>query len=157
MDDGRGDFDFLFGRWQVQNRRLARRLVGDTTWEVFDATAEVRPILGGLGNYDALTIPRYVDGAPLNGGTVRVFDPRTRSWRIWWVDDRQCEIQPPVVGRFEGDRGSFFGDDTLGGRPIRVWFDWRRGDHTASWSQAFSADGGATWETNWEMTLTRAD
>ena len=43
-------------------------------------------------------------------------------------------------------------------RPILVRFIWS-GVTTATprWEQAFSDDGGRTWETNWVMDFTRAD
>ena len=53
--DGRVDFDFLFGEWSVQNRRLKERLRGCTEWETFPSTCRARGILGGLGNMDEST------------------------------------------------------------------------------------------------------
>ncbi len=158
--DGRHDFDFLFtgpgGHWRVRNQRLVRRLAQCTDWQEFDAVQEVRSVLGGLGNVDrfAATFP---DGLSVEGLTLRVFNPRTRLWSLYWVDDRGCELQPPVVGRFdEHGRGAFYGDDELDGKPIRVVFHWTDITPTsAHWEQAFSADGGKTWETNWRMEMTR--
>jgi hypothetical protein len=77
--DGRKDFDFLFGgRWRIHNSRLARRLDGCTEWQELDADLEARPLIGGHGNVEWLTCARFADGKPLNGATVRVFDPGTR-------------------------------------------------------------------------------
>jgi hypothetical protein len=62
-----------------------------------------------------------------------------------------------VLGSFDGDTGIFEGEDTFEGRPIRVRFVWSGVDTaTPRWEQAFSADGGKTWETNWIMEFTRA-
>lgn len=49
------------------------------------------------------------------------------------------------------------GDDIFEGRPIKVRFLWT-GMATGSprWEQAFSEDGGRTWEVNWVMDFTRA-
>jgi hypothetical protein len=53
--------------------------------------------------------------------------------------------------------GTFVADDTLDGRPIRVRFVWSRiTARSAQWEQAFSADGGASWEINWVMQFERA-
>jgi len=42
-------------------------------------------------------------------------------------------------------------------RVIRVRFVWTHaGPDACQWEQAFSPDGGASWETNWRMTFTRA-
>ena len=62
------------------------------------------------------------------------------------------------VGRFANGVGIFFADDTFEGKPIRV-----RGMFTPltprsmQWEQAFSPDGGRTWETNYVMHHTRID
>ena len=153
--DGRHDFDFLPGRWTIHNRRLVRRLQACTDWQEFEATQEARPILGGLGNIDSFSCT-FPDGKPLEGMTLRLFDPKTKQWSIYWADSRGCQLQPPVVGRFTAGRGEFFGDDVLEGKPIRVVFHWTVVDsQTARWDQAFSADGGKTWETNWYMEMKR--
>lgn len=143
------DFDFLVGRWRVEHRRLVARLVRCTEWQTFTGTCECRLVLGGAGNVDdnVLELP----GGAYRAVTVRTFDPATALWSIWWFDGRQPHrLDPPVVGRFEAGVGTFFADDQLDGTPIRVRFRWQVGA-TPRWEQAFSADGGATWETNWEM------
>ncbi|TIQ00407.1 MAG: DUF1579 domain-containing protein, partial [Mesorhizobium sp.] len=80
--DGRADFDFFLGRWNVNHRRLQKRLQGDTNWDVFGGTCEVRPILGGLGNVDDNVIE--LPGGAYRAATLRTFDPATRQWSIWW-------------------------------------------------------------------------
>ena len=72
-------------------------------------------------------------------------------WSIWWFDGRTpSELDPPVTGRFENGVGTFYSDDTFKGKPIRVRFTWSNiTAASAHWEQAFSADGGKTWETNW--------
>jgi len=89
--------------------------------------------------------------------TLRTFAPATRRWSIWWIDSRTMRLEPRVLGRFENGLGTFLGDDSLGGRPIRVRFIWSAiTPDSARWEQAFSADGGATWETNWIMDFRRS-
>ena len=153
--DGREDFDFFAGCWTVTHRRLIDRLVGDTRWEEFGGACESRPILGGLGNVDD-SIVELPAGA-YRGATLRVFNPATRLWSIWWIDGRAAHLDPPVHGRFENGVGSFLGDDVLdGGRPILVRFVWSEmTSRSARWEQAFSPDGGATWECNWTMRFGR--
>ncbi len=152
-NDGRRDFDFHMRPARIHNRRLARRLEGCTEWQEFDAKAEAQPVIGGLGNIDFFHCPDFPGGA-LEGMSIRAFDPRTRLWSIFWLDDRSCAVQPPVIGRFEAGRGEFLGDDTFAGAPIRVRYIWSDlTGQSARWEQAFSTDGGATWETNWHMFL----
>jgi hypothetical protein len=89
--------------------------------------------------------------------SLRFFDPKTRRWSIYWADSRRSGLlDPPVIGGFEGGVGIFEGDDTFEGTPIRVRFTWSRTDTPSPrWEQAFSADGGKTWETNWIADFTR--
>ena len=149
------DFDFWMGRWNVHNRRLRERLAGSNEWDEFEATSVARPILDGLGNEDEFRTE--FDGGFL-GMSFRFFDPATKRWWIYWADTRRPgELDPPVSGTFSGDTGVFEGPDVFAGRPILVRFIWS-GVTTPSprWEQAFSADGGDTWETNWVMEFTRA-
>jgi hypothetical protein len=91
--------------------------------------------------------------------TFRFFDPATRKWSIYWADSRypRLLLDPPVIGSFSGDVGVFEGDDTHEGRPVRVRYTWSEvTSPTPHWEQAFSEDGGETWETNWVAEFTRA-
>jgi hypothetical protein len=149
------DFDFWMGSWKVHNRRLRKRLVGSDEWEEFEATVVAHPILDGMGNEDEFRTDH--DGGFV-GMSFRFFDPVKERWSIYWADTRRSgELDPPVFGTFSGDTGVFKGTDIFKGRPILVRFTWS-GITTATprWEQAFSDDGGATWETNWIMEFTRA-
>jgi len=89
---------------------------------------------------------------------VRSFDAAKGTWAIWWLDHRSPHhLDVPVIGRFVNGRGEFLADDTFEGHPIKVRFLWLDTDtEHPRWEQAFSPDGGATWETNWCMRFTRA-
>jgi hypothetical protein len=156
MSDARHDFDFWIGRWHVRNERLKGRLCGSSEWETFDATANVRFLSGGLGNIDDFIVDDWRPG--FVGMTVRLFDPVHQRWSIYWADNARGVFDPPVVGGFADGVGIFEGDDQHDGTPVRVRFTWTHETPvTAQWQQAFSADGGATWETNWIMRMTRAE
>ncbi len=149
------DFDFLFGSWNIHNRRLRKRLAGSDVWDEFEATSVARPLLDGMGNEDEYRTDFY---GGFIGMSFRFFDPKTKLWSIYWADSRRCGVlEPPVFGSFSGDIGVFEGDDTFEGRPIRVRFTWS-GVTTPPlrWEQAFSEDDGETWETNWVMEFTPA-
>lgn len=150
---GERDFDFLMGSWRVHNRKLKARLQGSDEWLEFAATNVARPLLDGRGNEDEF---RTADG--FIGMSLRFHDPASERWAIYWVDNRRVTLEPPVYGRFTDGVGLFEGSDTFEGRPIRVRFIWSRTrTATPRWEQAFSEDGGRTWETNWVMDFTRAD
>jgi hypothetical protein len=154
--DGSHDFDFLYGKWRMPNHRLKARLAGSHEWADFVTCDEGQPLPGGLGNIDSLTANYWKDFV---GVTVRTYDPKTGLWRIYWVDNTFSEgvIQPPVVGKFEGNVGVFEGRDTYKGIPILVRFIWtvnpKGSEAIAKWEQAFSTDDGKTWETNWYNSL----
>ncbi len=152
-NDGRRDFDFWTGTWRIHNRRLRARLAGSNEWDEFEARGQTWPTLNGLGNRDELRTGFWPDFV---GMTFRFFDPATRLWSIHWADSRRGVLEPPVVGSFDGDTGTFYGDDIFEGKPIRVRFVWTRAPRVC-WEQAFSADGGRTWETNWTMDMTREE
>ncbi len=149
------DFDFLIGHWRVHHTRLRERLVGCQDWQEFDGTCAMRPLLGGTGNADD-NLVNLPDG-PYRAVSLRAYDANTGTWAIWWLDARHPHhIDVPVVGGFNEGIGSFFADDVISGQAVRVRFMWLD-THSASprWEQAFSPDGGKTWETNWKMRFER--
>jgi hypothetical protein len=96
-------------------------------------------------------------GGAYRAVTLRSFDLQTQTWAIWWLDGRTPHaLDVPMIGAFRDGVGTFHADDTLAGRPIRVRFLWTRTCEDApQWEQAFSADGGESWETNWVMQFNR--
>jgi NIPSNAP len=149
------DFDFLHGSWNVHNHYLKERLKHSTDWIEFDARSDVEPLLNGLGQLDRYSAVR--DGSPVEGITLRLFNPATGEWSLHWADTvRAGVLLPPMVGRFKGNVGEFFGDETVDGKPVLCRFHWTRTpDGSPHWEQALSDDGGKTWEINGIMTFTR--
>ena len=149
------DFDFLVGQWTVHHRRLKERLAGSTQWEEFAGSLMMQKLMGGYGNVDDNVIE--LPGGHYRAVGLRAFDPKTKQWAIWWLDGRDPHrLDPPVVGGFSGGIGTFYGDDVFKDRPIRVRFLWSAITATSChWEQAFSPDGGKTWETNWIMDIKR--
>lgn len=149
LEDGRRDFDFLIGSWRINNRRLRERLSGSNDWEEFTAQGSAHLLLGGLANQDDF---RVDDGSGFIGMSFRFFNPASKQWAIYWADNRQGVLQPPVYGRFVAGVGTFIGADSFAGKQILCRFIWSRTETpTPRWEQAFSEDGGTTWETNWFM------
>jgi hypothetical protein len=149
------DFDFMMGDWHVIHRRLDSRLSACTAWTTFEGTSSTRKILGGLGNVED-NVLHFPDGE-VKAAAFRSFDVHSRTWAIWWLDGRAPHrLDTPVVGRFCGTVGTFFARDTLDQRPITVRFTWRMNPgRNPVWEQAFSADDGNSWETNWVMEFVR--
>ncbi|MEV0237337.1 hypothetical protein [Nonomuraea sp. NPDC050786] len=147
------DFDFLAGRWNVANRKLVKVLAGSDVWEEFPGHSVATRHFDGGASFDEITFPTK----GFIGMTLRVFNQETRQWSIYWANSRTGVLDTrPMVGTFEGDRGEFYGEETHEGRPVRCRFIWTvHGPDAARWEQAFSADDGQTWETNWTMDFSR--
>jgi hypothetical protein len=151
---GASDFNFLVGTWHVRHRRLREQLVGSDEWEVFEGMTVDRTVLAGMGNVDENTMERA--SGHREGMTVRLYDPATQLWSLYWSDSVQGVLQPPVVGRFTDGRGEFYSRETIGGQSIICRFIWSDITSTSCrWEQAFSINGGKTWEVNWIMEFTR--
>jgi hypothetical protein len=153
---GLHDFDFFVGEWRTHSRRLKERLAGSTEWEEFEGTIVSRRLMEGFANVDD-TVFNTPEGI-YRGVAPRAYDPKTGQWAIWWIDGRNPfgNLDPPLKGRFVNGIGTFYGDDTLRGKPIKMRFTWSHITRTsARWEQAFSPDGGKTWETNWQQRLER--
>ena len=143
-------FAFLNGDWHVRHRKLTHRLASAASWYEFDGTCRAWEILDGAGNVDDNVL--HDPKGTYRAATMRMLDPSSGIWSIWWFDPRVAELGPPVRGRFHGDQGTFLGNDQLDGRAILVRFQWTiQSPRQALWEQAFSSDDGARWETNWIM------
>jgi hypothetical protein len=154
--DGRADFDFFMGRWNVQHRRLRERLKGSSSWEEFSGTSIARPLLGGLGNIDENIMERA--SGRLEGTSIRFYNPLSQQWSIYWADSVNVMLQPPMIGGFLQGRGEFYDQELFEGRAIFCRFIWSDiTARTCRWEQAFSEDGGASWEVNWIMEFTRQE
>jgi hypothetical protein len=146
-----GDFDFLVGRWQVRRRALRERLKGSTEWIEAEHTLSGRTHLNGLVSVDE----NHFAALGSSGLTFRAYDVAAKEWVIHWIDSRYGRLgDAPLRGRFTGGDGLFYADDEWEGTPIRCRYLWTGiTAGSARWEQAFSTDGGATWETNaiWEL------
>ncbi|MFL6248082.1 MAG: hypothetical protein ACJ74H_18810 [Thermoanaerobaculia bacterium] len=151
---GNHDFDFLFegeANWRVHNRRLREPLAGSSEWVEFDSTYVARPIWGGaahMDEYEALHTP----WGEIHGMTLRLYDEQSGQWAIYWANRNKGRLDPPMYGAWKDGHGEFYDQELFRGRMVYVRFLWfHETEHTARWEQAFSDDGGKTWETNWIM------
>jgi hypothetical protein len=152
--DGRADFDFLVGRWNVHHRQLQEWLKGSTAWDEFEGTVVDRKVLGGLGHTRDFVLER-ASGTLLALATC-YFDPRTQLWSLYWADSINGIQLPPAIGKFTDGRGEFYDHEVFGNQAIFSRFIWSEiTENTCRFEQAFSVDGGRSWETNWIMKFTR--
>lgn len=152
--DPRHDFDFLDGRWFARSRRLTRPLdPAADEWEAFESVHDGVRLPGGFGVADDFRIPSRPD---FIGLALQLYDATTGQWQAYWY--RNGVLTASLAGHFAGGVGTFEGPDTHDGRPIRTRYTWSRiTPRSARWEQAYSADGGHTWETNWVMDYRRAE
>jgi hypothetical protein len=152
--DGQHDFDFEIGSWKTHVSRLLKPLTGSTTWVEYDGTTVVRKVWEGRANLVELD----VDGPAghIEGLSLRLYNPESRQWNLNFSNSKVGTLSPPSIGEFKNGRGEFLSQETLDGRDILVRFV--ISDITANsvrFEQAFSADGGKTWEPNWIAVDTR--
>ena len=142
------DFDFLVGHWNVRHRRLTAHFVGSTSWEEFTGTTASTSVLGGTGNVADNVFNRST--GIVRGLGISAMDISSGEWFSWWLNGGSLpSIDPPLRGRFFQGVGTFAGNDTLDGKPIRVRVQWSKITKNAfRWEQAYSADEGNTWEVN---------
>ncbi|MER8185696.1 hypothetical protein [Kitasatospora sp. NPDC094015] len=146
------DFDFLAGSWDVANRWRTDFLDPSSAWEEFPAVSRGTRHFDGAASFDEIEFPTK----GFAGLTLRLYDPAREEWSLYWSSRRTGTLFQPVVGRFTDGRGEFHGEDTYAGRPILARFLWSGiTERSARWEQAFSADGGDSWVTNWTMEFSR--
>ena len=155
LRDGSHDFDWEIGNWTTELRYLPEPLTGSDRWVEYRGTSEVRPVLGGRANLVELSVESA--GGRIEGLSLRLYNPETRQWTLNFAGAASGVLSPPVTGAFDADgRGMFYGVDTVRGRTVLVRFVISEVTaNSARFEQAFSDDGGATWESNWLAVDTR--
>jgi hypothetical protein len=152
--DGQHDFDFEIGAWKTHLSRLLHPLTGSTTWIKLEGTSVVRKVWNGRANLVELE----VDGPTghIEGLSLRLYNPESHQWSLNFANSNSGTLGQPTIGGFKNGRGEFFDQESFNGRTIlvrNVWSDIT--PNSCRFEQAFSDDGGKTWEVNWIATDTR--
>lgn len=152
--DGQHDFDFEIGTWKTHVKRLAQPLSDSTTWVEYQGTSVVQKLWDGGANLVMLDVtgPK----GRIEGVSLRLYNPESRQWSLNFANRGVGVLDKPTIGQFNNGRGEFYSQDIFNGRAILVRFI--ISDITADsarFEQAFSDDGGKTWEVNWIATDTR--
>lgn len=151
------DFDFLQGHHSVYHRKLKERLSGCTEWIDIEGLKMTEKILGGIGNVEKHYF-NQPEGKPFEVVALRLFNPSTRLWSVYWADSHSGTLDPPLQGSFDGNLGVFFGIDYHLGEEVLVQFQYDRTNRKEPiWGQAFSNDQGVTSEWNWFMFYKKRD
>jgi hypothetical protein len=154
LPDGQHDFDWQLGTWKIHMSRLQHPLTGSTTWTELDGTVVVRKVWDGRANLAEIV----ADGPSghLEFLSMRLYDPASHQWSLNFANTKGGTVGVPLIGEFKKGRGEFYDQEPFNGRTIlvRFVFEVLTADATRD-EQAFSADGGKTWEVNWINTQTR--
>jgi hypothetical protein len=152
--DGQHDFDFEIGNWTTHVSRLLHPLTGSTTWVAMEGTTVVRKVWDGRANLVELEVDG--PGGHFEGLSLRLYNPRSHQWSLHFSNASDGTLAVPTIGQFRDGRGEFYSQETLGGRAIFVRFVITPlTPNSIRFEQAFSNDGGKTWEVNWIATDTR--
>jgi len=157
LPDGRHDFDFEVGTWKAHVRTLVHRLSAANDWEELDGTVVTRslPMLEGW-NESEMRVDSPTTHRRIEILAVRCYNPSSRQWSIYGSSVRTGVFDPPVVGQFSSGHGEFYGSDMWEGRAVTVRYMWQSVSRDKThFEQAFSQDGGKTWEVNWIYDGTR--
>ena len=152
--DGQHDFDFEIGTWKTQLSRLRRPLSGSTEWVEYEGTTVVRKVWNGRANLVELDVEG--PAGRIEALSLRLYNPETLKWSLNFSNSATGTMSPPTIGEFRNGRGEFYNQETFNGRDILVRFFISDITPTSCYfEQAFSDDGGKTWEVNWKATDTR--
>ena len=152
--DGQHDFDFEMGTWKIHLSRLAHPLAGSSSWVEFDGTSVTRKVWSGRSNLEEFEADS--PSGHIEGLTLRLYNPQSRQWSIYWANGKDATLGQPMIGQFKNGRGEFFDQEPWNGKAIFVRYVWSEITATsAHFEQSFSDDGGKTWEVNWITDQTR--
>ena len=154
--DGQHDFEFAIGTWKTRISRLQHPLSGSTTWTKVEGTVVVRKIWDGRANLEE--IEGDSSGGHFEGLTLRLYNPQSHQWNLYWANSNDGVLGQPMIGEFNNGRGVFYDQEFFNGRAIfarNLYFDITPNSYR--FEQAFSNDGGKTWEPNFTAALTREE
>ncbi len=152
--DGQHDFDPILGSWKFELKRRMHPMTGSNTWVDLSGTGVCYKIWDGRAQLDTVEL----DGSTghIEGLTLRLYDPTSREWRLYWANSRIGILDPPQVGKFKDGHGDFYTQDTINGKTLLIRYDWTKLTTSAPhFEQSFSDDGGKTWEVNFITDQTR--
>jgi hypothetical protein len=152
--DAQRDFDFHIGTWRTHVRRLQRPLSDSQAWVEYQGTTLVRKVWDGRANLVELVAEG--PAGRIEVLSLRTYNPLTKQWSLNVAGSNDGVLSPPMLGGFKDGRAEFFSEESMNGRAIKVRFVVSNVTAaTVRFEQAFSADGGKTWETNWIAVDTR--
>jgi hypothetical protein len=152
--DGQHDFDFEIGTWKTHLKRLMHPLSGSKTWAEYEGTTVVRKVWDGRANLVELVATG--PAGHFEGLNLRLYNPESHQWSLNFANSASGTLTQPTIGEFRNGRGEFYDQETFNGRAIFVRFVISQiSADSCHFEQAFSDDGGESWEINWIADDTR--
>lgn len=150
---GQHDFDWDIGTWKIHVKRLQHPLTGSTAWVEYNGTDVVRKVWDGRANLGEVEWDGPAGHLELL--TLRLYNPQAHQWNIYFANNATGTLSPSAVGEFTNGRGEFYDQETYNGRSILIRFGVSDiTPNSCRFEQAFSTDGGKTWEVNLIVTET---
>lgn len=151
--DGQHDFDFNLGTWKTHIHRVSHPPGAQPASVEITGTVTVRPIWGGRAQLEEIE----ADGPQghWQGATLFLYNPKARQWTQTYFDSAN-PVPSTTTGGFADGRGELYSQDIVDGKAILVrgtWSDIRPDSHR--YEEAWSHDGGRTWETMFSAQLER--
>jgi hypothetical protein len=155
--DGQHDFDFLVGSWKIHLKKLLHPLTGSKEWVEFDGTVVCHKVWDGRAELEEFNVDSPGKHIEIHGMALRLYNSKSHQWRIYWANaDKGMLDYPPVIGEFNNGHGEFYDQEEYEGRAILVRYSWSATTtSTPHFEQAYSTDGGTTWEVNWVTDQTK--
>jgi hypothetical protein len=151
--DGQHDFDFEDGIWKIHLKRLDHPLTGSNNWIEFDGTSTTKQLWDGAAHLEQFET--VGSSGKVQGITFRLYRPESHQWYIYWVNRKDGALGQPMIGEFNSGVGEFYDQEPFNGKMILVRYIWSNLTTAPHFEQAFSDDGGKTWEVNWITDQTR--
>jgi hypothetical protein len=146
--DGRRDFDPLLGDWTYHLKRRKDPLTGSNTWVNLTGNGVCYKVWDSGAQLDTIVVDG--GGQHIEGLTLRLFNPKSQQWRLYWANSKDGIVVVPQIGEFKNGHGQFYAQDIFNDKSIFIKFDWTATTSRAPhFEQSFSADGGKSWEVNW--------
>lgn len=151
---GQRDFEPFLGRWSF-HLKARPALSGSTQWVDYTGPGQCKPLWHGRAQLDTINLQgptKHIEGL-----TVRLFNPKTHEWRLYWANSKDGLVVVPQIGQFKAGHGEFYAQDLLDDKSVLVKFDWSAVMSKPHFEQSYSNDGGKNWEVNWISDQTRVN
>jgi hypothetical protein len=134
-------------------RRL-HPLTSPAAWVEYEGISAGRKVWNGRANLVELE----ADGPEghIEVLSLHLYNPQSHQWSLNYASGKDGSLETPLIGEFKNGRGEFYDQEVFHGRAIFVRHVWSDiGPDSCRLEQAFSEDGGKTWEVKWVEVFTR--